>query len=134
MNLDKTLDTLHSIYTRLKRCDESGFMNCCTCDDNLNYYAAQCGHFIPRANTQFRWSDINTEPQCNYCNVELQGNIVVFEERLKDRHGIEKIDEIKQLSKVSFKMSKYEKQELIKLRRKQIRELLKSKNFTVNIP
>lgn len=134
MNLDKKLDVLHSIFTRLKSCDENGFCNCYTCNNDMTYYTAQNGHFIIRQNTQFRWSDINTKQQCDYCNFDLQGNVVVFEERLKEQYGIEKIDEIKQMSKVSFKMTKWEKEELLKLRRKQCRELLKSKNFTVTIP
>lgn len=42
----------------------------------------QAGHFIPRRYVATRWHPLNVWPQCSRCNVELSGNLKLYEGKL----------------------------------------------------
>ena len=89
MGLTQKLDAVHSIFIRLKYTDEYGFGSCVTCGHKIKYKYTnlQCGHFIDRANTQFRWYEFNTYPQCEDCNVYKGGNLKIYREFLVEQHS-----------------------------------------------
>ncbi|GAI33228.1 unnamed protein product [marine sediment metagenome] len=55
----------------------------------------QAGHYIPRANTTLRYSEINTHCQCVGCNVFKRGNIDEYALRLVKDYGKEILEELK---------------------------------------
>jgi len=134
MNLDKKLDTIHSIYIRLKNTDENGFGKCVTCGTTHKYINLQNGHYIDRANTQFRWLEDNCNIQCEDCNCYKSGNLIKYREYMIDKHGISHVIALETQSLRPFKVSKSDKESLLKLRRSQCRILLKDKNFSVSVP
>ena len=139
-NIDKALTDIHSIVVRLKNTDENGYGNCYTCDDRIVYKAGlfntgQCGHFIKRGNTLYRYVVKASRFQCVNCNEYLSGNDEIYEQRLINEIGVVKVAEMKFKSKQDFAgWSLSEKREMLKKLRAEARELLKDKNFSVQIP
>lgn len=136
MNIDKLLYDLHAIIIKLINTDENGRGNCCTCNDRLTFKTADCGHYpnIPRNNKRYAWDLIIHSIQCQTCNRYNNGEPEKFRDYLINKIGIEKLAEIEFKSRKDLKWFKSDKQQLVKEFRKQIRELLKDKNFTINIP
>lgn len=79
--LIKKADGLFSKYVR-HRGATFGYNHCFTCPAYLPIEALQAGHFIPRRYMNTRWHPLNVWPQCNHCNVELSGNLEVYERKL----------------------------------------------------
>ena len=91
------LDRTYSKYMRLAAAGLDLKVQCFTCSTRKDYKLIQCGHFVPRAHLGLRWEEINTKPQCSYCNINLRGNLKVFAENLeKERPGI-----VEQLSEMA---------------------------------
>ena len=100
-------DKLFSLLIRLKEMHSNGRVACYTCDIQLPFHRIQCGHFISRSHKATRWLEENARPQCENCNVALQGNLEVFEERLEwDHKGIvQRLHEIRNDPKFRLKES-----------------------------
>jgi hypothetical protein len=77
------LDIIFSRYIRLKHADLYGNVECYTCGKVDNWKNYQCGHFIPRGHMYTRFSEQNCKPQCQRCNVQLNGNVAAFAEHLE---------------------------------------------------
>lgn len=84
------LDRVASRMVRLMNMGADGKIPCFTCSSRRELTRIQCGHFIPRANLNFRFDwTYNLRPQCPTCNIELRGNLLEFEKRLnEERPGI----------------------------------------------
>lgn len=84
------LDRVVSRYIRLAAMGKDHRVQCFTCSTKRIWSVMQCGHFIPRANLVFRFDWVyNLRPQCPNCNVNLRGNLEVFEANLnKERPAI----------------------------------------------
>ena len=129
------LDTLHSIYLRLEATDENGQGNCAICDAPTTYDNLVCGHMIKRRHTQFRWNKRNTAAICSHCNGIEESTT---QEPMRDFKisviGFDEVNSMYQQSRTSYKFSRVDKDTLLKTRRLQCRNLLKTKNFNVTIP
>ena len=86
-NINEKLDRVFSSYIRLKYSDWKGQCVCYTCGRRMSFKQAQAGHFIGRGNEAVRWDERNVRVQCPYCNEVLEGNLIVFEEELRDELG-----------------------------------------------
>ena len=62
-----------------------------------------------------RWSEDNCHIQCNACNLELQGNLEVYREKLIDLYGLEKVEKMEQMR---FQEANFSKSELLELFKK----------------
>lgn len=80
-NLIKEADRLFSLHIR-NRGATFGYNHCFTCGVYLPVEHLQAGHFIPRRFIKVRWHPVNVWPQCHHCNVELSGNLLVYENKL----------------------------------------------------
>lgn len=90
-SLIKQADTVFSLYVR-NRGATYGYNHCYTCGVYLPIEELQAGHFISRRYVKVRWHPVNVWPSCNRCNVELSGNLVVYEEKLRNMFGDDAID------------------------------------------
>jgi hypothetical protein len=135
-SIDEKLDLVHSILIRLINSDENGNCYCYTCGTRLTFKTAQCGHYpeIPRENTKFRWNLIIHKVQGSCCNEYIYGLAEPYRDRLLSEIGIEKLSRYEIESKKPFKWFKSDKAQLLKEYRAKCRELLKDKNFTIQIP
>lgn len=109
----KEADRVFSIYIR-NRGARFGYNNCFTCGAYLPVEDLQCGHFRPRRYMNTRWHEFNCWPQCNHCNVELSGNLVVYEKKLAGRYGQDAVDGIYILSTSYNKITEVDIKDIIK--------------------
>ena len=71
--LVKKLDTIFSIFIRLRKANELGEVSCYTCGKKDHYKKMQCGHFMSRKHYSTRWEELNCQVQCYSCNVMRYG-------------------------------------------------------------
>lgn len=93
------LDAEFSKYIRASHADFAGFVTCFTCSNRLQWKQMQCGHFQKRGDLLTRFDEDNCRVQCPTCNMDLGGNLEVFEEELRDEIGDERVDTVIQRSK-----------------------------------
>lgn len=91
--LAKLKDELWQLCKTLTRREYGN--NCYTCDQYIEF--PHTGHFITDSvcSTELSYDLKNLRPQCYRCNIHLSGNWPAFEERLRNEHGQEYIDELK---------------------------------------
>lgn len=112
-NLVKEADRVFSLYIR-NRGERFGYNNCFTCGVYLPVTDLQCGHFRPRRYYNTRWHPFNGWPQCSRCNVELSGNIPVYEKKLVAQYSQDAVDAIYDLSLSEVKVTDDDIREIIK--------------------
>ncbi len=81
-NLLIQLDRIISKYIRLNGSDEHGNCKCFTCNVTLDWKQMHCGHFMSRTHYPTRFELDNLHPQCPKCNMDLNGNLIVYENKL----------------------------------------------------
>lgn len=98
--LKKKLWKLFSKFIR-----ERDKYTCFTCDRKAEGAGMHAGHFVTGATcpTELYFSEDNVHAQCYNCNINLSGNWVIYEERMKIKHGEEFTE---QLKKSRFKLEK----------------------------
>jgi hypothetical protein len=101
------LDRLFSIIVR-NRNSSDGLNTCYTCGQVFPIKELQCGHFISRRYFATRWNFDNARPQCNSCNVMKQGNLQVFEQKLRNEIGDDKVNSLIRDAKQITKFSTFE--------------------------
>ena len=72
---------------------------CITCGK----YGDQNGHYISRAFHGTRFDERNCNCQCNKCNVELRGNLVIYKQKIVELHGFGILAELDLINKVNHK-------------------------------
>lgn len=110
--LTREADRVFSLYIR-SRGSEGGYNNCFTCGVHRPIEEMQAAHFRPRRYLHTRWHPVNVWVSCGRCNVELNGNLKVYESRLRKAFGDEAIDDLFRLSRDTAKFQTYEIQEVI---------------------
>ena len=127
----KKLDTIFSKFIRLRDTDEYGWGKCITCNESFKYDKLECGHFRSRRHYTTRWLPENANAQCTECN--QSEDIGAYMIGMLNRHGMDVASDIIEKSKVSYKFSKDEYEEMYKHYLAKAKELLKDKMFKVNL-
>ena len=110
--LKADLDRITSLYTRYRDTQPDGFIYCFCCGKRLVFKSAQCMHFIPRACLSTRWLPENTKSGCFECNVEKEGNLKVYAEKLEEENkGI--VEFLEEQSKLVTNVSVSDLKELL---------------------
>ena len=122
--LKKELDKVFSQYIRWAYADDSGMVECYTCNVVKHVKEMHNGHFQSRKHTSTRWHENNCRPQCVKCNMFMQGNIWVYGNKLKSEIGEDKFDEIIQLSNTSVKRSQDDYKEMIEYYKNELNKLM----------
>jgi len=104
----KKLDSLFSIFIRIRNADAEGFTNCYTCGVRKHYKELQCGHFAPRQYLSLRYDEINCQTQCYACNMLYNGQPSAFAERLNMQFGPDTASSIERRRKDITKYFPYE--------------------------
>lgn len=107
--LIKKLDSVFSLFIRLKFADKNGNVRCFTCGAFKHYKEIQNGHYVTRGKYSTRWDEDNCRPQCYGCNIGRNGNYPVFSQKL----GMKKIDELVRRGNLTVKYSDIDIKELI---------------------
>lgn len=101
----KEADRLMSLLVRQSNAKEYGVVRCFTCNKPLNWRDMHNGHYMTRNNFSTRYLLDNTEPQCAGCNTYRNGEQAMFRINLVNKLGLERVEEIENLSKSLVKLS-----------------------------
>lgn len=113
-SLVKEADRVFSLHIR-NRGETFGYNHCFTCGAYMSVESIQAGHFVARRYYSVRWHPVNVWPQCNRCNVEKSGNLVVYEAKLVAMFSQEVIDELWELARSGDGVTDHEIADIIKL-------------------
>jgi len=125
--LKKKLDTVFSLYIRLRDADQKGICECITCGERKHFRQMHAGHFLSRRYLATRWDEMNVAAQCPSCNLYHQGRQYEFSKALKLIRGEEVPDQMLEQSKKKIKMDTHKYRELIEYYEAQINVLMPQK-------
>ena len=111
--LVKKLDTIFSIFIRLRKANKQGIVTCYTCGKKDHYKKMQNGHFMSRKSYSTRWEELNCQVQCYGCNVMQQGRQYQFGLNLEKKYGEGVAEKLLIKSKQTVKYSNEDLQEMI---------------------
>lgn len=112
-SLTKEADRVFSLYVR-NRGETYGYNHCYTCGAYLPIEYLQAGHFLPRRYFNTRWHPLNVWCQCNKCNVELNGNLTKYENKLVAQYGADAVEALSDLARSNEPVTDGEIAEIIK--------------------
>jgi hypothetical protein len=105
-------DDYFSKLVRLSNADDNGIVKCYTCDAEMRWQEAQCGHYIKRGNLFLRYDHRNCRVQCKDCNEYKDGNMAEYTSRLElEQPGI--TDILREEAAVVYKPARHELQGII---------------------
>jgi hypothetical protein len=86
---------LWSIFSKWIR--ERDNYTCFTCGKKAEGSGMHAGHFITGATctAKLYFDEMNVHAQCYHDNINLSGNWVVYEKKMIEKYGKEKVDELK---------------------------------------
>lgn len=97
--LIKKLDTVFSLYIRIKDSNKEGIGTCVTCGKQDHYKNLQAGHFQSRKHYATRWDEDNVKIQCVGCNVFKYGEQFLFSKYLGNNLSEELLDKSRNIVK-----------------------------------
>lgn len=130
-SLERSLDKLFSLYIRLRDTDENGYFKCPTCGRILPWEKADCSHYWSRSHKSTRWNEDNCVAECSYCNRFDSSHLDGLGRFLKKKLGEQRFEMLHWLHNQPKKYSEFELAELVKMYRKKIVQLKRTKNFVV---
>jgi len=122
-------DKYFSMYIRLRDTDENGCAHCFTCGAYKPVKEMDCGHWIKRQHMVTRFSEINCQVQCKKCNAFEQGRDADFMENLTKKYGKDKVSALVVFSKLPYKRSQFDIDQIAKHYKQQAEKLAKEKNL-----
>jgi len=128
--LKKELDTIFSLYIRLRESNEFGMVQCFTCGCVKHYKKGmQNGHFQSRTFLSTRFDEVNCQPQCVGCNMFKQGEQYKFALALDGKYGEGTAQELQYLSKQTVKFTRVDYEEKISYYKEAVKNLKKEKGI-----
>lgn len=104
--LKKKLDTIFSLYIRLRNADSNGMVECFTSKEVMHYKKAHAGHYVSRRHLSTRWDETNVQVQSVKENIYNQGNAPMFAIVLDEKFGNGTAKSLVEKSMISFKEGK----------------------------
>tara|TARA_R110002110_G_scaffold212234_1_gene425180 strand:+ start:17 stop:424 length:408 start_codon:yes stop_codon:yes gene_type:complete len=105
--LKKELDTIFSIFIRLRDATDTGLCQCFTCGCVKHYKSGmQCGHFQSRKHLTTRWDEENCQVQCVGCNMFKSGEQYKFSIALDAKYGVGTAEELEFVARKTRKVDR----------------------------
>ena len=128
--LKKELDTIFSIYIRLRSANEYSMVQCFTCGVVRHYKdGMQNGHFQSRKHMATRFHEDNCQVQCIKCNIFDSGQQYLFSIRLDEKYGEGTAEELEYLARTIHKVSRVEYEEQISYYKNLVENLKEEKGI-----
>ena len=128
--LKKELDTIFSVFIRLREANEYGYCQCHTCGVVRHYKdGMQNGHFQSRKHTATRFDEENCQVQCVSCNIFGSGQQWKFGINLDAKYGEGTAEELEFLARTIHKVSRVEYEEQISYYKKLVENLKEEKGI-----
>ena len=126
--LIKELDSVFSLYIRLRDSDSHWIVTCPLCGKKIPVKFAQNMHFISRWVLKYRFDENNCFAGCMRCNVILNGNYIEYTFFMIKKFWKEKVEAMKN-DKELFELETREIEEKIAYYKEQNQKLEKKKHF-----
>ncbi len=128
--LKKELDTIFSLYIRLRDATDEGMVQCFTCGKVSHYKSGmQNGHFQSRKHLATRWDKENCQVQCVGCNMFKAGEQYKFSIALDSKYGEGKAEELQLLARTIMKVSRIDYEDKISYYKDLVNKLKKEKGI-----
>ena len=127
--LIKKADAIFSRLVRMAGADANGMCQCVSCGRMNHWKKIHAGHFASRTHGATRFDLENVHPQCCYCNTFSAGNPAGYGSYIKNRYGVDKIDEIWQRAKAPHKWDREKLIEFIKVTTEAAKRIQKEKGL-----
>ena len=128
--LKKELDTIFSVFIRLRSANEYGYCQCWTCGVVRHYKdGMQNGHFQSRKHMATRFDVENCQVQCVKCNIYSSGEQFKFGINLDAKYGEGTAEELEFLARTIYKVSRVEYEEQISYYKKLVENLKEEKGI-----
>jgi hypothetical protein len=128
--LKKELDTIFSLYIRLRDATDEGMVQCFTCGKVAHYKTGmQNGHFQSRRHLATRFDEINCQVQCIGCNMFKSGEQFKFHLNLNAKYGEDTSINLQHKAMQSVKITRVEYQDYISYYKEAVENLKKEKGI-----
>ena len=130
--LVKKLDSVFSLFTRLRDAGLDGHINCITCGCRVHWKKCHACHFIGRWNYLYRRDEENVNAGCVSCNTyraerhQQQYTLIMI-----DRHGREKVEEMLSNKRAIANFKTHEILEKIDHYKQAVKELAEIKKIAI---
>lgn len=129
--LIRKLDTVFSKYIRLRDAMPEGYFVCISCGNIKPISQADCGHFIGRQHMSLRYSELNCNAQCRYCNRFCEGEHVGYRRRLIQKIGEKNVLLLEAQKNTTTKLTNYELEAMINHYSRLVKELSAEKGLKI---
>lgn len=102
------------IRTRDSQAYECKAFRCISCQRVLPIEQGDCGHYVNRSHMSLRFSELNCNAQCRYCNRFQEGNIQNYRKGLIEKIGLQKVELLEAQKHLTNKISNFELELLAK--------------------
>ena len=128
------LDSVYSLYIRLRDAGDGGWTKCISCGKILPFEKMQCGHFYSRRHIATRWDEYNCNSECGICNCHETDHLLGYRENLLKKIGQAEFDRLSERYREESKEPEdWEYDILIKGYRDICRKLSREKGIRVTI-
>lgn len=128
-SLKTRLDTVFSMFIRLRDAMPNGMFRCISCGRLLPFDQSDCGHYINRQHMATRFNEKNCNAQCRKCNRFDEGNIQGYRRGLIAKYGEPTILMLEAMKNQINKISDFEYRAMIDYYRKEVKRLKKEKQI-----
>lgn len=127
--LKTRLDTVFSMFIRLRDAIPNGMFRCISCGRLLPFDQSDCGHYINRQHMATRFNEKNCNAQCRKCNRFDEGNIQGYRRGLIAKYGEPTVLMLEAMKNQTNKISDFEYRAMIDYYRKEVKRLKKEKQI-----
>ena len=131
----KKLDTIFSMYIRLRDAMPNGYFQCISCGQIKRFEKADCGHYFRRSEMATRFDEFNCNAECSYCNRFKSDHLEGYRINLIKKIGQRNFDIMKWKIKDSkdnpqnYRKSEFDYKEKIKYYTEEVKKLRKEKGI-----
>lgn len=127
--LQKELDSVFSVYIRLRDANENGYCKCITCGIMIDWRIIHNGHYIPRKHIATRYDIRNCHSQCAFCNIYLDGDLQKYKLAIIQKYGIKVLEELEAGKRSLEKWTIADYREKIAFYKAEVKRLKKEKGL-----
>ena len=132
-NLIKKLDKVFALYIRLRDTMPSGFCRCISCGRIKPFSDIDCGHFHSRTHMATRYSELNCNGECSYCNRFNADHLLGYRENLIKKIGSQHFKLLGMQAASYKKFDDFELKAMIDFYTNEVKKLSTLKGIKVNL-
>lgn len=132
-SLVKKLDRVFSLYIRLRDTMPNGMCRCISCGNIKPFAQIDAGHYFSRTHMATRFSELNVNAECNFCNRFKADHLDAYRDNLIRKIGKDKFELLRIAAHQSQKWSDFELEAMIQHYKKEVKKLSEIKGIKVKV-